>query len=152
MAKQPSGGPLEGTVNVVGARTKVSVADRDAVVADLTITLTGGSGRTAVPITFAVGLNVPVSGRARLTDASTSRVLAESTRSGAGYLFKDVPVTPPGALARTFRITNLRANAAGIGASSGVGPSQIVAFVSASGPFRIPLARSQQNVADVAKR
>ena len=114
MAKQSVSRPLEGKVSIVGVRPRVSLADRDAPVADVSITLTGGSGRTPVPITFSVGLNVPLSGRARLTDDATGAVVAESTRSGGTHVFKNVPVVPPGSRTRIFRITNVRANASGL--------------------------------------
>src|SRR5213592_1730995 len=118
--------PLEGKVAIVGARPRVSLTDRAATVADLSITLTGGTGRTAIPITFSVSLNVPPSGRARLMD-DTGKVIAESTRSGSEMVFRDVAVVSPGSRSRVFRITNIRANAAGLGGSAS--PSQIVAFV-----------------------
>jgi len=114
------------------------------------VTLTGGSGRAAVPLTIALSLNVPVSGRAQLTDDETNEVMSESTRSGSGYVFKDVLVTPPGVRARRFRITNIRGNASTLASPVGT-PAQIVAFVAISGPFRIPLAGSQQNVAAVER-
>ena len=153
MAKQSPNSPLEGRVSVVGVRPKLSLVDRAAPVADLSIVLTGGTGRTAVPITFSVALNVPVSGRPQLTDGNTGAVVGEATRSGSGYVFKNVPVIPPGnTRTRIFRITNLRANANGLGAGQTLIPTQIVAFVSASAPLRIPLAGSQQNVATTSRQ
>ena len=147
MAKQSLSRPLEGKVSIVGVRPRVSLTERAAPVADVSIALTGGSGRTPVPITFSVGLNVPVSGRAQLTDDATGTVVGESSRSGGAQVFRNVPVTPPGSRTRVFRITNIRANAAVIGAASTLIPNQIVAFVSASAPFRVPLTGSQQSVA-----
>jgi hypothetical protein len=153
MAKQSPAGPLKGKVSVVGVRPRVSLADRAAPVAELSVALTGGGGRAPVPITFSVGLNVPVAGRAQLMDDARGTVLAESTRSGSIYVFRNVPVIPPGnGRTRTFRITNVRANANGLGASQTLIPTQIVAFVSLSGPFRIPLAGSQQNVAAMRRQ
>ena len=153
MAKQSPNSPLEGTVSVVGVRPKVSLADRAAPVADLSIVLTGGSGRTAVPITFSVALNVPVSGPPLLKDGDTGAVVAEPTRSGSGYVFKNVPFVPPGnTRTRVFRITNIRSNANAIGLSPALIPAQIVAFVSASAPFRVPLSGSQQNVATISRQ
>jgi hypothetical protein len=153
MAKQSPAGPLEGTVSVVGARPTVSLADRDAPVAELSVALTGGGGGDPVPITFSVGLNVPVAGRAQLMDDARGTILAESTRSGSIHMFRNVPVTPPGnARTRTFRIVNVRANANGLGGSPSLIPTQIIAFVSLSGPFRIPLVGSQQNVASLRRQ
>lgn len=152
MAKQSPSRPLQGKVGIVGVRPRVSLTERNAPVADVSIALTGGSGRTPVPVTFSVGLNVPASGRARLTDEVTGTVVAESTRSGGAHVFRNVPVVPPGSRTRVFRITNLRANAAGLGASQTLVPTQIVAFVSVSAPFRIPLSGSQQNVAALGRQ
>ena len=151
MAKQSPRGPLEGQVRIVGVSPQVSLTDRRAKVADLSITLTGGSGPTPVPITFSISLNVPLSGGAQLTDAAGT-VIAESTRSGSAQVFRDVPVVPPGSRARVFRITNIRANASAIAAASFGGGTPIVVFVSVSGPLRIPLAGSQQNVGAIRRQ
>ena len=148
--RQSPSRPLEGRVSIVGERPPVSLTDRRAQVADLSITITGGSGATPVPITFSISLNVPLSGGAQLTDDG-GRVIAESTRSGSSLIFRDVPVTPPGSVSRTFRFTNLRANAASLGASTTSIPTQIVAFVSISGPLRVPLMGSQQNVGAIRR-
>jgi len=145
MAKQPSGPPLEGTVSIVGVRPRVAAGQRDAPVANLLVSLSGGSGQTIVAVTFSVSLNIPVTGRARLTDDATGAVIAESTRSGSGYLFRDVPVAPPRSrAARRFRITNLRGNASGLG--GGLAGTPVIAFVSISAPFRIAVSGSQQIV------
>ena len=80
MPRRSASRPLEGKVSIVGVRPQVSLTDRRAKVADLSITLSGGSGSTPVPITFSISLNVPVSGGAQLTDGAGT-VLAESTRS-----------------------------------------------------------------------
>ena len=138
--------PLQGQVSVVGSRPRVTIGSRDAAVADLLVTITGGDGRTTVPVTFNISLSVAAAGRARLTDESTGAVI-ESTRSGSAFVFKDVPVGPARSrAARRFRITNLRGNAAGIPSSPG-GAGQIVAFVALSAPFRLAVSGSQQNVA-----
>jgi hypothetical protein len=152
VAKQSLNRPLEGKVSIVGVRPRISLTERSAAVADLSVALTGGIGRASVPVTFTVGLNVPLSGRARLTD-DAGNLVAESTRSGSACVFKNVPVTPPGSgRTRRFRIINVRANANGLGASQTPLPTQVVAFVSASAPFRIPLSGSQQNVAALGRQ
>jgi hypothetical protein len=99
MPRRSASRPLEGKVSIVGVRPQVSLTDRRAKVADLSITLTGGSGPTPVPITFSISLNVPLSGGAQLTDGAGT-VLAESTRSGSAQVFRDVPVIPPGSRSR----------------------------------------------------
>ena len=152
MAKQSPTRPLEGKVSIVVCARACRSPKRNASVADVSIALTGGSGRTAVPVTFSVGLNVPASGRARLTDEATGAVVAESTRSGGAHVLRNVPVVPPGSRTRVFWITSVRANAAGLGPSQTLIPTQIVAFVSVSAPFRIPLTGSQQNVAALRRQ
>jgi hypothetical protein len=144
--------PLEGSVALVGTRPRVSLTERAAAVADLSITLTGGTGRTAVPMTFAISLNVPLSGRAQLIDEATGTLIAESTRSGSQIVFRDVAVVPPGTQSRTFRITNVRGNASSIGVSGSGLPNQIVAFVSVAAPLRIAVSGSQQNVATLQRQ
>jgi hypothetical protein len=61
-----------------------------------------------------------------------------------------IPVTPPGSNAsRVFRITNVRANAAGLGASQTLIPTQIVAFISVAPQGTLPIDNPQQTVAYV---
>jgi len=58
-----------------------------------------------------------------------------------------VPITPPGTTgARTIRITNLRANAAGLGASQTLIPTQIVAYISVFPQGTLPIDNPQQTV------
>jgi hypothetical protein len=58
-----------------------------------------------------------------------------------------VPVVPPGTTpARVFRITNVRANAAGLGASQTLIPTQVVAFVSVTPTASLPIDNPQQTV------
>jgi len=61
--------------------------------------------------------------------------------------WSNIPVVPPGTTgSRTFRITNLRANATGVG-PGGLGlPGQIVAFISVFPPGTLPLNNPQQIV------
>lgn len=58
------------------------------------------------------------------------------TASPNQIIFPGVPVVPPGAGVRRFRITNLRA----LPPVPGVGPVAILAFVAISGPIAIPIA------------
>jgi hypothetical protein len=58
--------------------------------------------------------------------------------------------TPPGTT-RTFRITNVRANASQAGLSSTLVPNQIVMFISASGTQSMPINNPQQVVAFVQR-
>jgi len=71
---------------------------------------------------------------------------ATSARENA-LVWAGVPVIPPGSnRTRTFRITNVRANAAGLGASQTLIPTQIVAFVSVTPPGTLPIDNPQQVV------
>ena len=59
-----------------------------------------------------------------------------------------VPIDAPGtAVTRVIRMTNIRANANLLGVSSTLVPTQIVAFVSASGATSVPINNPQQTVA-----
>jgi hypothetical protein len=119
----------------------------------LLISLTGGTGTARTRMTFSIGLNAPLAARARpelINEATRSRITV-ATRSRGAYVFKDVPVVPPGpGRTRVFRITNVRANAAGIGTISLRGVT-IVASITVSAPLEIPLAGAQQNVAVVRR-
>jgi hypothetical protein len=79
--------------------------------------------------------------------------LGERTRDITGgsrensLVWTNIPVVPPGTVGtRTFRITNLRGNASGVG-PGGLGlPGQIVAFISISGVSSLALNNPQQIV------
>ena len=77
---------------------------------------------------------------------------AQRVQEGVGarenaLVWAGVPVVPPGTNnTRTFRITNVRANAAGLGASQTLIPTQIVAFVSVTPPGTLPIDNPQQVV------
>jgi hypothetical protein len=79
--------------------------------------------------------------------------LGERTRDITGgsrensLVWTNIPVVPPGTTGqRTFRITNLRGNASGVG-PGGLGlPGQIVAFISISGVSSLALNNPQQIV------
>lgn len=60
--------------------------------------------------------------------------------------WQGIPVTPPGTNIRTFRITNIRANAAGLGASQTLIPTQIVAYLSVFPQGTLPIDNPQQVV------
>lgn len=146
--------PLEGSVRTVGVRPRFSLTERDVAVADLSISLTGGTRTARTPITFSVGLNAPLAARARaqlINEATQSRI-AVATRSGGAYVFKNVPVVPPGTgRTRVFRITNIRANGSALANFGTQGTTPVLAFITVSAPLRIALAGAQQTVA-VARR
>jgi hypothetical protein len=58
-----------------------------------------------------------------------------------------IPVVPPGSnRTRTFRITNVRANANGLGASQTLIPTQILAYISVFPQGTLPIDNPQQTV------
>jgi hypothetical protein len=64
--------------------------------------------------------------------------------------FLAVPVDPPGtALTRTFRFTNIRANAVGVGVSTTFTTAQIQANIAINGPTTMTISNPQQIVAYV---
>ena len=74
------------------------------------------------------------------------------TPSGPGQLnavtFYNVPFDPPGAGAqRTFRVTNLRANASSLGVAAGNYPSTVQVAVSITGLMPVSLANANQTLA-----
>ena len=63
-----------------------------------------------------------------------------------------VPVDPPGTSGnRVLRLTNVRADAASVGVSSTLIPSNIIMYITISGTGSLPLANNVLNVAYVAK-
>lgn len=77
---------------------------------------------------------------------------ATTTTQASAVVWPGVPVTPPGTTGvRIIRITNIRANAAAIGASSTLIPNQITAFISVSPSNSIAINNPQQTVAYVQR-
>jgi len=75
---------------------------------------------------------------------------AANGTANAAVVWPGVPIVPPGtAGARTIRITNIRANAAGVPASASLVPAQIFAFLSVSASQSLALSNPQQAVAFV---
>ena len=68
--------------------------------------------------------------------------------SNAGVAFLGVPIDAPGTVGtRVIRITNIRANAAGLGVSSTLVPTQVFAFISITGSQQVSIANPTQTVA-----
>jgi hypothetical protein len=62
-------------------------------------------------------------------------------------VWQGIPVTPPGSnQTRTFRFTNIRANAAGLGSSQTLVPTQITAYISVFPSGTLPLDNPQQTI------
>lgn len=72
---------------------------------------------------------------------------ASATALTNTVVWQGVPVVPPGSnRTRTFRITNIRANAAALGVSQTLIPTQIVAFLSVFPQGTLPIDNPQQIV------
>jgi len=72
---------------------------------------------------------------------------ARQTNSENIIVWAGVPITPPGSnRTRTIRITNVRANAAGLGASQTLIPTQIVSYISVFPQGTLPIDNPQQTV------
>lgn len=75
---------------------------------------------------------------------------AANGAANAALVWAGVPILPPGTNStRTIRITNVRANAAGVPASTSLVPTQIFAFLSISASQSLALNNPQQAVAFV---
>ena len=80
-------------------------------------------------------------------NGSTSRPnVFQGVVSANSVTFQGVPVEAPGAGSRTYRLTNIRANASGVAANAA---AQIIANVSVSGSTSLPLANPQRIVGAV---
>jgi len=75
--------------------------------------------------------------------------VANTTSQPNAVVWPGIPVVPPGTNGgtRTIRFTNIRANAAGLGTSNTLIPTQIVAFISVSGSQSFAINNPQQTVA-----
>jgi len=77
---------------------------------------------------------------------------ASTTSQFNAIVWPGIPVTPPGTTgSRTFRITNVRANASVIGAATTLIPNQITAFISVSASQSLAINNPQQTVAYVQR-
>jgi uncharacterized protein (TIGR03437 family) len=63
--------------------------------------------------------------------------------------FVGVPIDPPGSQTRVMRISNIRADANQLGASSSGTPNQITAYTSITGSISVPVNNPEQTVAVV---
>jgi len=115
---------------------------------------TGGSG-PAVNATCTAG-NPGPSNPAQTYQQGTYTVFrgqpanAANGTANAAIVWPGVPIVPPGTNGtRTIRITNVRANAAGVPASASLVPAQIFAFLSVSASSSLALNNPQQAVAFV---
>jgi hypothetical protein len=95
----------------------------------------------------AAGASIPIqTGTYNVFRGSRATDITGGSRENS-LVWPNIPVVPPGTTGtRTFRITNIRANASGVG-PGGLGlPGQIVAFLSVFPPGTLPLNNPQQIV------
>ena len=96
--------------------------------------------------TVAPGCNGFIAGN-RFQTGTYNAFLAQQAAQANSVVWAGVPIVPPGSALRTIRITNVRANAAGLGVSSTLIPTQIVALISVSGSQSLTLNNPQQPIA-----
>jgi hypothetical protein len=145
--------PVTVEVSVIGAPPKVRAGQRNAIVADLDLTIAGSAGKgmtLAIAVTLSGGLGS--SGAPRLVDDAGGAKAVTARRVGASYVFERVPVASTTQAARRFRITNLRANASALPGGPLSGTSVLIAFVFASGPVPVRIPNQQLIVATVQRK
>jgi hypothetical protein len=113
----------------------------------------GGQGNVAA----APACNLPVAGqtyqqgtytvfRAGRSNQPNQTIGGQSVGNENVLVWAGIPVTPPGSNTRTFRITNVRANANGLGSSNTLIPTQILAYISVFPQGTLPIDNPQQTV------
>jgi hypothetical protein len=138
-------------------------------VGDLVIVCTGGQAGTTQHANVQLFLNTNITSR-QIGSSDTEALLivdelgalpglsggtpavyrGQRTSGENAVVWPGVTVVAPGAGQRILRITNVRANAALLGASTTLIPNQITAFLSASPSQSLPLSSPQQTVAYIA--
>jgi hypothetical protein len=114
---------------------------------------TPGNQRPCVPATGFT--NCPLTGVGGngiqyITNTSIPNVYQGRNGGANSIAWLGVPIDPPGTLGtRIIRITNIRANASGLGVSSTLIPTQIVMYASVTPPQALPIGSAQQVVAFV---
>jgi len=122
--------------NMTSRLIKGSSSQTEALLMVDELTSTGG-----VPC-LAADAGAPCAGTANANVFRGSKGAGDNTLVWLG-----VPFVAPGSGTRVIRITNVRANANQIGASSTLVPSQIVMYISASASQSVPINNPQQTVA-----
>jgi len=100
-----------------------------------------------------VGCNPAAAGATYQTGTYTAFRGVRAQQGQNAIVWPGIPVTPPGTVnaTRIFRFTNIRANAAGLGTSSTLIPTQIVAFVSISSSQSLAVNNAQPTVAYIQR-
>jgi hypothetical protein len=100
---------------------------------------------TTVPVTYQPGTYTVF--RAGRGAQPNQTIGGQSVGNENLLVWAGVPVIPPGSnRTRTFRITNVRANANGLGASQTLIPTQILAYISVFPQGTLPIDNPQQTV------
>jgi hypothetical protein len=85
--------------------------------------------------------------RAGRSNQPNTTIGGQSVGNENVLVWAGIPVLPPGSnRTRTFRITNVRANANGLGASQTLIPTQILAYISVFPQGTLPIDNPQQTV------
>jgi len=162
---QTPGAPLQCTANS-GVPPVLRAEGLTELVGDLVLTCTGGNAGAAFYATFTLYFNTNVTSRSvngvetdalllvdegglgQYPQGTTPTPAMQRALKGAGanqLVWSNVLVTPPGQNAtRTFRFTNIRVHAAGLGLGPALTPTQVVSFVSISPVGFLPVDNPQQ--------
>lgn len=140
-------------------------------VGDLVVVCTGGTAGEVRTTNLQLFLNTNITSRivGSGDESEALLIIDENLSSGSGsgattpgiyrgrkvtntqnaLVWPGIAIVAPGQGQRVLRFTNIRANAAGLGASSTLIPTQVVAFISASPSQTLALDNPQQVVAYV---
>ncbi|HYP13407.1 MAG TPA: hypothetical protein VEQ63_05760, partial [Bryobacteraceae bacterium] len=125
---------------------------------DIVLICSGGVAGEARTVNLQLFLNTTITSRPVAGDTSEALLivdelggtpafyLAQRTREENSILWPGVTIVSPGSGQRVLRITNVRANAALLGPSSTLIPTQVLAFLSASPSQSLALSSSQVTV------
>jgi hypothetical protein len=141
-------------------------------VGDIVLTCTGGTAGEARSVNLQIFLNANITSRILSNDETEALLIVDEnvvsgsdsvattpaiyrgrrvTNSENAVVWPGIPIIAPGAGQRTLRFTNIRGNAAGLGSSATLIPTQIVAFLSASPSQSLAIDNPQQVVAYVQR-
>ena len=128
-------------------------------VGDIVLVCTGGTSGLNQSFNLQVFLNTQITSRLVLGNTTEALLIIDENLAvgsvvngeragpnGNSVVFTNIPFTSPGGGQRTIRITNIRANAAGLGASNTLIPTQVTAFLAVSSSQALPLNNPQLTV------
>ena len=167
-----TGGPFQCRA-AAGVPPIVRAEGLTELVGDLVVVCTGGTAGEIRNTNLQLFLNTNITSRivGSNDESEALLILDENVAAGSGstattpgifrarkvtnaenaIVWTGVPIVAPGPGQRVLRFTNIRANAAGLGSSSALIPTQIVAFISASPTQSLAIDNPQQVVAYIQR-